>query len=270
MNAQRETVNERVMTGEGEALRTTAVRALQTLGLSEYAARTLVALTRIGGGSARDVSETSSVPRTRVYDAVDELSNRGFVRVQESHPQVFEPVDPECVRRAFFREYVLRQVVAEWGLRALQPPASGAGSDAIDVAAGVDEVRALILATIANVSERLTYVTVAGVPDEDVLAALDDAVTRGVTVRVVCAGDADAGSVRDSLPGATVFDVPSGTASPNDRYRLLLVDESVALVGTRFAVEEPSPEIGVLATRTSPDVTALLRQVVDAWVADAR
>ena len=48
----RGTGNERDMTREGDGLRTAAVRNLTALGLSEYAARTLVALTRIDGGSA--------------------------------------------------------------------------------------------------------------------------------------------------------------------------------------------------------------------------
>ena len=50
-----------------------AVEQLERFGLSTYAVRTFVAVARLGSGTARDVSQVSEVPRTRVYDAIDEL-----------------------------------------------------------------------------------------------------------------------------------------------------------------------------------------------------
>lgn len=58
-----------------------AIKQLPALGLSAYAARTLVALVELGEGTAQDVSGVADVPRTRVYDAVDELQHRGLVVV---------------------------------------------------------------------------------------------------------------------------------------------------------------------------------------------
>ena len=59
--------------------RAIAVEQLKALGLSTYAARTFVALVSLGEGTAPDVSEVADVPRTRVYDAADELRDRGPV-----------------------------------------------------------------------------------------------------------------------------------------------------------------------------------------------
>jgi hypothetical protein len=69
-----------------------AVELLQQLGLKEYEAKSFVALARRQRGTAKDISETSEVPRTRVYDAVRVLESKGLVETQHSNPQVFRAV----------------------------------------------------------------------------------------------------------------------------------------------------------------------------------
>lgn len=257
------------MTGEGEELRSTAVWNLQALGLSEYAARTLVALTRIGGGSAREVSDTSSVPRTRVYDAVDELADRGFVRIQETRPKVFVPVSPQRIRRAFFREYIYRQVVAELGLRAIGSTDDESSLRDIEVETGTDTVQRRFLAAIAEAEQCLTCVTVGETPSDDVLAALEDAVDRDVAVRVILVGEFDPDVVSDTIPAATVLTVQNTATPPNDRSRFLLVDDAVAMLGTWTDGHRVPTEIGLFSERSGTDVGMLLQRVVDTWVADA-
>ena len=66
-----------------------AVEQLEQFGLSGYAARTFVALASFGTGTARDVSQVSEVPRTRVYDAIDELHDQGLVDIQQSSSKQF-------------------------------------------------------------------------------------------------------------------------------------------------------------------------------------
>jgi len=156
------------MTREGRKLQSTAVRNLHALRLSEYAAKTLVALSRIDGGSARDVSDSSSVPRTRVYDAVEELADRGFVRVRETHPKEFKPVSPRRIRRAFYREYVYRQLVAELGLRAIGSPADEPVARGLVVVTGTGAVARRFRSSIAGADDRLTYVSVGDTPSEAV------------------------------------------------------------------------------------------------------
>lgn len=60
--------------------RDTAIEQLEKLGVSTYAARTFLALVSLGTGTARDLSQVSDVPRTRVYDAIGELHGRGARR----------------------------------------------------------------------------------------------------------------------------------------------------------------------------------------------
>ena len=76
-----------------------AITLLQDLGLKEYEARAFVALSRCDSGTAKEISEISEVPRTRVYDAIRVLEQQGLVEVQQSTPKQFRAVTPdEAVR----------------------------------------------------------------------------------------------------------------------------------------------------------------------------
>lgn len=102
--------------------RSTAVSQLSALGLSEYAARTFVALVTLDGATATatDVSEVSKVPRTRVYDAADELAARGLVEVEHTRPRRFSAVSVETTRRRLEAEFTRRVTLLESALESLQ------------------------------------------------------------------------------------------------------------------------------------------------------
>jgi sugar-specific transcriptional regulator TrmB len=70
----------------------TAVEGLQQLGLKKYEAEVLVGLSRIGVGTAKDISELTDVPRTRVYDSIRVLETKGLVEVQHANPKKFRAV----------------------------------------------------------------------------------------------------------------------------------------------------------------------------------
>ena len=69
-----------------------AVGVLQQLGLKEYEAKCFVALSRMPSGTAKDISEITDVPRTRVYDAIRVLEAQGLVEIQHGSPQQFRAV----------------------------------------------------------------------------------------------------------------------------------------------------------------------------------
>jgi len=72
-----------------------AVEVLQQLGLKEYEARCFVGLSRLHTGTAKQLSEMTEVPRTRVYDAIRVLEAQGLVEIQHSSPQQFRAVPLE-------------------------------------------------------------------------------------------------------------------------------------------------------------------------------
>ncbi|PSQ46397.1 hypothetical protein BRD15_09160 [Halobacteriales archaeon SW_6_65_15] len=58
-----------------------AIDALEQLGLTEYEARCFVALTRLPHGTAKEVGQVADIPRSRVYETMDRLQDRGLVDV---------------------------------------------------------------------------------------------------------------------------------------------------------------------------------------------
>ena len=69
-----------------------AIEVLQQLGMKEYEARCFVGLCRLESGTAKRLSETTEVPRTRVYDAIRVLEAQGLVEIQHTSPQRFRAV----------------------------------------------------------------------------------------------------------------------------------------------------------------------------------
>jgi len=64
------------------------------LGLSEYEARAYVATVALGEGTVREISLESGVPRSRAYDVMERLAERGFVQVSNSTPICYRANDP--------------------------------------------------------------------------------------------------------------------------------------------------------------------------------
>jgi len=64
------------------------------LGLSEYEARAYVATVALGEGTVKEISVESGVPRSRAYDVMERLAERGFVHVSNSTPICYRANDP--------------------------------------------------------------------------------------------------------------------------------------------------------------------------------
>jgi sugar-specific transcriptional regulator TrmB len=73
------------------------VDGLRKLGLTEYEARSYAALVGLGEATAREVHEASGVPRTRVYDILRDLTEKGFVEFVLGSPTYYRAIEPERV-----------------------------------------------------------------------------------------------------------------------------------------------------------------------------
>lgn len=71
------------------------IEKLMKLGLSEYEAKIYVVLVGLDEASAREIHEGSKVPRTRVYDILEKLVEKGFVEVQQGNPTYYRAIEPE-------------------------------------------------------------------------------------------------------------------------------------------------------------------------------
>lgn len=69
--------------------------ALKGIGLNLYERRLWVALLAKGVATAGELSEIANVPRSRTYDVLQTLADRGFVIVQTSKPLKYVAISPD-------------------------------------------------------------------------------------------------------------------------------------------------------------------------------
>lgn len=65
---------------------------LREFGLSEYAARSYLALLDLGIAEARDVSSISKVPQAKIYHVLEQLHDKGLVVILPEFPKKYAPV----------------------------------------------------------------------------------------------------------------------------------------------------------------------------------
>lgn len=75
---------------------------LKSLGLTEYEAKAYLALLNRAELTAEEISATSKVPLPRVYGILEQLAEKGFIRILPGRPRRFEAYPP---KRAF-EQYV--------------------------------------------------------------------------------------------------------------------------------------------------------------------
>jgi sugar-specific transcriptional regulator TrmB len=102
-----------------------AVDLLQELGLKEYEAESYAALARMERATAKEISEHSDVPRTRVHDAIRILESRGLVGVQHTSPQQFRAVSVGEAVDIIDRQYDSKMSTLRDALVNLEPIESG-------------------------------------------------------------------------------------------------------------------------------------------------
>lgn len=215
-----------------------AVELLEALGLKEYEAKCFVALSRVEAATARDVSDLSEVPRTRVYDAVDALEDAGLVARQHSNPQRFRAVPVPEAAETLRDEYDARiddLRVALDSVPAAEHDADDAGPE-VWTLSGDTAVENRTERLVADAAETLAVVATADALTADVVAELAAAAARGVDVAV---GGVDQAARDAALAEVDEDDVfaadPGWLASPLDDAatldRLLLVDGVSVLFG---------------------------------------
>ena len=99
-----------------------ALRALRSLGLTEYEARAYLALITHGELGAKELSRLSGVPYSKVYGVLEALRRRGWISVRGGRPKHYCARSPAEVIRSerMKREEELRAIEAEL-VGALQP-----------------------------------------------------------------------------------------------------------------------------------------------------
>ncbi len=223
-----------------ESPETAAVEQLEHFGLSTYAARTFVALASLGSGTARDVSQVTEVPRTRVYDAIDELHGRGLVDVQQSSPKQFWAISAETASRSFEHELQSRTELLRTALSELDPVERRSEQRGVWTVDGQAAVTERVREFFESAEEEIVYMTVENLLTEDLIERLGEAADRGVTVKLAGVSGDVQDRIQDSIPGAAMFE-SLWVWSDTSAGRLMMVDGRKTLASVLVNGEDADP-----------------------------
>ncbi len=87
------------------AIKQEHMQKIQDYGLTEYEARAYLALLELSGGTAREVASLSRVPRTKIYQVLDDLHSKRLAEVIPERPKKYLAVPFEEYLARFESEY---------------------------------------------------------------------------------------------------------------------------------------------------------------------
>lgn len=251
---------------------TRAVELLQELGLKEYESKCFVALTRMAHGTAKEISEVTDVPRTRVYDAIRVLEAKGLVQVQHASPRRYRAIDIEEASSIIAENYSSRIDSLRESLDGLPPVTDDSGSPPVGEIWSLSNDTAITTRSVQLIEDaRSEVILVIGdhsAISVELLEALDAAADRDVPVIVGVMTEDLKRRIRDEIPGATVFAsglpwLPIKPESGAIITRLLMVDHETILVGSRHHAGDPEEaEQAVVGTGSSNGIVVILRHLL--------
>jgi sugar-specific transcriptional regulator TrmB len=242
-----------------------AIRQLEHFGLSTYAARTFVALASLGTGSARDVSQVSEVPRTRVYDAVDELHDRGLVDIQQSSPRQFWAISTETASRSFEHDLQHRAETLREALGELEPVERQAEQSGVWTVDGQAAITNRLLEFFASAEEEIVYMTVEDLLSEDLIEGLREAAARDVSIKLGGVSADVQERIRDEVPDAVLFE-SLWVWTDTSAGRLMMVDEQKTLVsaltnGVEASASDPRSETAIWGEGKMNSLVVVLKAI---------
>lgn len=240
---------------------------LTELGLTEYEARCYVALTQLSRGTAKEVSQVSDVPQSRVYDVTERLYRQGLIDVQESEPRAFIAIPPPVAVKRLRHEYNEHLEQASQQLEELQSRETK--EEGVWKTATKSDVALRAQMHVRDAAEEV-YLLVGdeALVEDELLDTLDDACGRGVSVFAEVPSESASDRVEARVPDARVRVSPSPFAAdfPDDYDpgRLLLVDRATVLLSEvrEGLVPEAKDESGMWGRDASHGLVVWLRPLL--------
>ncbi|MFC7203017.1 TrmB family transcriptional regulator [Haloferax namakaokahaiae] len=249
-----------MVTFDRERVEDRAIDLLTELSLSDYEARTLVGLLRLGRGSAREVSDVVEVPRSRVYDAVESLHEMGLVDIRYGTPKEFIPVSRETTIRKFEVKYEDLTEELSTTLERLLPTELRTEQIGVWTVTGSDNVSRRIVEFVNDAQEEVVLMSKEALLTEEIVDALSRAEERGIDIYLAGIN----GEIQDIdavLPDSTVIEA-LWSWSGSHISRLLLVNDEVTLVSVdRTRPDQKPVEVAIWGRGTKNNLVVVLRTI---------
>lgn len=223
---------------------TEVVNALKQLGLTEYEARCFVALAQLPHGTAKEIGQVADIPRSRVYETMDKLQNKGLVELHEAEPREYQSVSVDTALELLRNEYESYFDTVEQTLRQLQPTYKK-NTQGVWAINNHDQVTGRVVDLLSDANDEIVFIVLdEDLFDDDVLDCLAEAGERNVAIHISTIADSIRARVENAGIDAQVFTsdlirwFTAMEGSPRIG-RLLMIDREPVLVSAIHEEELP-------------------------------
>jgi sugar-specific transcriptional regulator TrmB len=162
-------------------------QALCKLGLSLYQAKVYSALSSLGPSGVADIQKASGVPRTKIYEVLEQLLDIGAVEFRSGRPVFYNALSPSIVIDRMRNSYLAAADDATRLIAEMQQTSKNTSDDFIWAVRGMFAIRRKLALSIASAKERV--IMVEQYPPRllfNVGANLKSQIQKNVNVRAIC------------------------------------------------------------------------------------
>ena len=211
---------------------------LDEVGLTEYEQEAYIGLLRCGDLTGPELSSKTEIPKTRVYDVLRSLEDRGLVSQIQQSPMKFAPNDledslgSEFTKKINKLDFLREQTIEE--LSDLGSEEKEEASDSVDVFKGEDQMFQQIAQRIQGCEKELKILGVGRSPPKPAEIEVRKLVKRGVDVKFILTTEMS--EVEMTLSQASEIGVDVRRKNLDSDFALMLIDE------TQFMISVLDPE----------------------------
>lgn len=205
---------------------------LKEAGLTEYEAKSYIELLRYGTMQGSEVAEKSEVPKTRVYDALKSLSEKGLASKIQERPMKFSPVEPEKGLKPLYErkknriEHLQNEAIDSLNnLESIGEQSSV--QENVDVVLGQENMFSQIFERIEDTKDEVIALTIGRVPSKKYQLKLREMAERGIDIRLIITQyDSEMKEQYESLSEVASLRYYDSTAD----YAILVKDQETAMI----------------------------------------
>ncbi|UCH04532.1 MAG: helix-turn-helix domain-containing protein [Candidatus Thorarchaeota archaeon] len=162
---------------------------LRSLGLHLNEAKAYKALVTLGQSTARAVADHSGVPRSKVYDVLYSLEDRGLVRrVLGSDPTEFQPYPPKDAIPYLIEKLQHSGSVVQTALENIEQERNTESRELVYTVEGQDQIKMEMRGIIGEAQREVFIATLNPAVLSAVRPALAEAKKRGLNIQLFTAG----------------------------------------------------------------------------------
>ena len=162
------------------------------MGLTEYQSKAYSALVSLGPSGVTDINRVSKVPRTKIYQVLDELISQGAIEFQPGRPIVYRAIRPSLFIKRMRDEYFDTSRKAESLLEDHYQTITNPSQDMVWIVRGHETVRRKLAEIIVSAKESIFAIESFEPFFLNSIGSLLKAAPRNrLKVRAVCVGNKD-------------------------------------------------------------------------------